>query len=136
MRTQNDKQQPFDEAGGAPPMLEEARPAKREMVDRFAGETSAEVASGQKERWFREFRIGEPAKPPVSRKPRDPTVYWNPMLIVSDPGGTARVRFRVPEGPATYRIQADAHDNGRIGSCREKMAVTAEPAPRKKYGPE
>ena len=45
------------------------------------------------------------------------TLFWNPLMIAT-PDGKVPVSFDLPDSTATFRLQADAHGAGRIGSCR------------------
>jgi hypothetical protein len=45
------------------------------------------------------------------------TLYWNPLLI-ADADGRANVDFALSDSVTTFRLRADAHGAGRIGSGR------------------
>jgi hypothetical protein len=45
------------------------------------------------------------------------TLFWNPLLIAT-PDGKVPLSFDLPDSLTTFRLQADAHGAGRIGSCR------------------
>jgi uncharacterized protein YfaS (alpha-2-macroglobulin family) len=48
------------------------------------------------------------------------TLYWNPLLI-ADADGRASVRFDLSDAVTAFRLTADAHGNGRIGSGRAEI---------------
>jgi alpha-2-macroglobulin-like protein len=45
------------------------------------------------------------------------TLFWNPLMIATQDGKVS-LSFALPDSPATFRLHADAHGAGRIGSCR------------------
>ncbi len=61
----------------------------------------------------------QPGKPGV-RSDFAETLYWNPLLIAKD--GKATVKFDLSDSVTTFRVLADAHGDGRIGSGRGKIA--------------
>jgi len=53
--------------------------------------------------------------PPGVRTDFAETVYWHPLLI-ADESGRASIEFELSDSVTTFRVLADAHGNGRIGS--------------------
>jgi len=56
------------------------------------------------------------------------TPYWNPRLM-TDADGRAEIVVTLPERAASYRLQADGHAAGRIGSFRGRFIATAKVPP-------
>ncbi len=48
------------------------------------------------------------------------TLYWNPMLI-ADADGRASIHFDLSDAVTAFRLTADAHGNGRLGSGRAEI---------------
>jgi uncharacterized protein YfaS (alpha-2-macroglobulin family) len=42
-------------------------------------------------------------------------------LFEASPTGRATIEFNLPDAPATYRLRAEAHYNGRIGTAEAKI---------------
>ena len=48
------------------------------------------------------------------------TLYWNPLLI-ADADGRASLHFDLSDAVTAFRLTADAHGNGRLGSGRAEI---------------
>jgi uncharacterized protein YfaS (alpha-2-macroglobulin family) len=48
------------------------------------------------------------------------TLYWNPLLI-ADAEGRATIHFDLSDAVTAFRLTADAHGNGRLGSGRAEI---------------
>ena len=60
------------------------------------------------------------AERPVAEPSSEPsdftkTLLWRPLLIAG-PDGKASVRFKFPEGIASFRVTVNVHGDGRTGS--------------------
>lgn len=53
------------------------------------------------------------------------SVLWNP-LIVTDEGGRARFQFDLPDTITSFRVMADGHADGRLGSADQLLKSTRE----------
>jgi hypothetical protein len=56
------------------------------------------------------------------------TLLWEPLLI-ADRDGKASIHFTFPDAPGTFHVIVDAHDAGRLGSCRAKIITGESLAP-------
>jgi len=54
--------------------------------------------------------------PPGVRTDFAETLYWNPLLIADAEGKTPEISFELSDSITTFRVRANAHGNGRIGS--------------------
>ncbi len=48
------------------------------------------------------------------------TLYWNPLLI-ADADGRASIHFDLSDAVTAFRLTADAHGSGRLGSGRAEI---------------
>jgi alpha-2-macroglobulin-like protein len=69
---------------------------------------------------IREYAHHRIAGKPGERRDFTETLYWNPMLV-ADADGRASVRFDLSDAVTAFRLTADAHDGGRIGSGRAEI---------------
>jgi len=48
------------------------------------------------------------------------TLYWNPLLI-ADADGRASIHFSLSDAVTAFRLTADAHGSGRLGTGRAEI---------------
>ena len=60
------------------------------------------------------------ADPGGARHDFTETLYWNPLLL-ADASGRAELTFDVSDAITAFRVMADAHGGGRIGSGRAEI---------------
>jgi alpha-2-macroglobulin-like protein len=63
------------------------------------------------------FQLEQLIDPDKYRRDFTKTLYWKPLMIAG-PDGKASLSFSLPDSISTYRLSADAHGDGRIGSAR------------------
>lgn len=51
-----------------------------------------------------------------------PTIYWNPLLVVG-PNGRAQIELQLPDHPSNYRISVLGHTATRLGSASETLVA-------------
>ncbi|HJT32863.1 MAG TPA: MG2 domain-containing protein [Pirellulales bacterium] len=100
---------------GAPGIVEELQ--LRRLA---AGNALFDGADLAKKRPFvpmpvRQYAHVHRAGPPGVRSDFAETLFWNPLLI-ADAQGQATLEFELSDAVTTFRVSADAHGEGRLGS--------------------
>jgi alpha-2-macroglobulin-like protein len=84
------------------------------------GEDGAKMRYAKYPISFREYAHLHVADKSGVRSDFTETLYWNPLLV-ADADGRASVRFDLSDAVTAFRLTADAHGNGRIGSGRAEI---------------
>jgi len=62
----------------------------------------------------------KPGDDPTVRSDFAETIYWNPLLI-TDENGQAKIEFELPASVTSFRLQAAAHGDGRLGQAASQI---------------
>ena len=114
---------PSDELDGAQRLIH-AVPGRSRQRDALwtVDEPTARRESGSR------LRPSSSASTPISyiagkpgvRSDFTETLYWNPLLI-ADADGRASIHFDLSDAVTAFRLTADAHGSGRLGSGRAEI---------------
>lgn len=110
----------------------EPGPAAREMlggrgrgagIEGVDGADLAKLAAADQKQpapIIRQYAHAHRAGPPGMRVDFTETLYWNPLLL-ADEQGEATIEFDLSDAVTSFRLAADAHGGGRIGSSTSEI---------------